>query len=103
MSALSLPNASDSPVAEAYQMLRMAVVLEDLAGELVYDAGPVEAQQLGSTRTGTSNTDETARSDSAPINTRQVVLVVSPGEETARPVVVANLAASYRVQAFGFL
>ena len=38
ISALSLPNASDSPVAEAYQMLRMAVILEDLAGELVYDA-----------------------------------------------------------------
>ena len=30
-----------------------------------------------------------------PINTRQVVMVVSPGEETARPIVVANLAASY--------
>ena len=51
VSALSLRNAWDSPVAEAYQMLRMAVVLEDLAGELVYDAGP-EAQQLGSTTIG---------------------------------------------------
>ena len=37
ISALSLSNASDSPLAEAYQMLRMAVILEDLAGELVYD------------------------------------------------------------------
>ena len=37
--ALSSPNASDSPVAEAFQMLRMAVTLEDLAGDLVYDAG----------------------------------------------------------------
>ena len=75
-------------------MLRMAVVLEDLAGELVYDAGP-EAQQLGSTAIGIAHSDGAAPPDSAPINTRQVVLVVSPGEETARPVVVANLAASY--------
>jgi Mrp family chromosome partitioning ATPase len=95
ISALSLPNASDSPVAEAYQMLRMAVVLEDLAGELVYDAGHSEGQQLGSTTIGVANSDEAVRPVSEPINTRQVVLVVSPGEETARPIVVANLAASY--------
>ena len=59
VSALSLRNAWDSPVAEAYQMLRMAVVLEDLAGELVYDAGP-EAQQLGSTAIGIAHSDGAA-------------------------------------------
>ena len=90
VSALSLPNASDSPVAEAYQMLRMAVILEDLAGELVYDAGHPEAPPFGSTTIEVANL-EANRLDPQPLNTRQVVLVVSPGEETARPVVVANL------------
>ena len=75
-------------------MLRMAVILEDLAGELVYDAGHPEAQPFGSTTIEVANL-EADRLDPQPLNTRQVVLVVSPGEETARPVVVANLAASY--------
>ena len=94
VSALSSPNASDSPVAEAFQMLRMAVILEDLAGDLVYDAGHPEAQPFGSKTIEVANL-EADRLDPQPLNTRQVVLVVSPGEETARPVVVANLAASY--------
>ena len=95
ISALSSSTASDSPVAEAFQMLRMAVTLEDLAGELVYDTGGPAAQPLGSTMTGSAHFDEVDQPGSQPINTRQVVLVVSPGEETARPVVVANLASSY--------
>ena len=94
ISALSSPSSSGSPVAEAFQMLRMAVILEDLAGDLVYDAGHPEAQPFGSTPIEVANL-ETDRLEPQPLDTRQVVLVVSPGEEVARPVVVANLAASY--------
>ena len=94
ISALSSQSSSDSPVAEAFQMLRMAVILEDLAGEFVYDAGHPEAQPFGSTPIEVANL-EADRLEPQPLDTRQVVLVVSPGEETARPVVVANLAASY--------
>ena len=93
--ALSSPNAAGSPVAESFQMLRMAVALEDLAGDLVYDAGEHEVRPLGSTKIGVSDSDVADQPGHEPLNTRQVVMVVSPGEETARPVVVTNLAASY--------
>ena len=45
--ALSSPIASSSPIAESFQMLRMAVTLEELAGELVYDAGQHEVLPPG--------------------------------------------------------
>ncbi len=93
--ALSSPNAAGSPVAESFQMLRMAVALEDLAGDLVYDAGEHEVRPLGSTKIGVSDSDVADQPGHEPLNTRQVVMVVSPGEETARSVVATNLAASY--------
>ena len=76
-------------------MLRMAVALEDLAGDLVYDAGEHEVRPLGSTKSGVSDFDVADQPGHEPLNTRQVVMVVSPGEETARSVVATNLAASY--------
>ena len=98
-SALSYPNASDSPVAEAYQMLRMAVILEDLAGELVYDAGQPEAQLLGSTTRGV----EADGLDPEPLNTRQVVLVVSPGKKLPDPLLWPTSLRPMPVRALGFL
>ena len=87
---------SASPMAEAYRMLRMSVLLEGLA-PVVYDEPSVPS----------SRPDPSAREDNGvavsqalrtvegPGDPRQVILVVSGGMERTRPMVVANLAASY--------
>jgi succinoglycan biosynthesis transport protein ExoP len=83
---------SVSPGAEAYRMLRMSVMFENLASL----SGPADPFALGSEGDDLFAT-EVAGTDSASsdIGSRQVILVVSPGTETTRPHVAANLAAIY--------
>jgi Mrp family chromosome partitioning ATPase len=111
-----------SPVAEAYRMLRVAILHEPLAGDVITAPGPeVGAVAVPAPGVLVSGADPNRNGPSrnghagsgAPLwvgepvvrhvqlvqasrpGLRQVVLVVSPGVEPSRPVVVANLAATY--------
>ena len=77
-----------SPAAEAYRMLRMSLLFEGLADVTTYD-DPYGAAMAGG--------PPAARGTYQPPDpgSRQVVLVVSPGQEASRPILTANLAAAY--------
>jgi Mrp family chromosome partitioning ATPase len=81
-----------SPGAEAYRMLRMSLMFENLASL----SGPADPFALGSDDDVLLATDAVGPdSVSSEIGSRQVILVVSPGTEATRPHVAANLAAIY--------
>jgi Mrp family chromosome partitioning ATPase/capsular polysaccharide biosynthesis protein len=78
-------NQPDSPAAEAYRMLRMSVLFEELA------PAPAEA---GDALAGWQVAQAKAYEAPTP-GSRQVVLVVSAGNEVSRPMAAANLGATY--------
>ena len=82
-----------SPGAEAYRMLRMSLMFENLASL----SGPADSFVLGSEADDLlmGNAASGLDSASSEIGNRQVILVVSPGTEPTRPHVAANLAAIY--------
>jgi hypothetical protein len=82
-----------SPGAEAYRMLRMSLMFENLAPL----SGSADPFALGSEEDDVLMASEAVGMDSASsaIGNRQVILVVSPGTEATRPHVAANLAAIY--------
>ena len=77
-----------SPAAEAYRMLRMSLLFEGLADVTTFDDPYGEPTAAGRpVGRGAYQAPEPGG--------RQVVLVVSPGEEPSRPILTANLAAAY--------
>jgi Mrp family chromosome partitioning ATPase len=91
--AVDVVSDPGSPSAEAYRMLRMSVLFEELASRSVATNG------FGAYENGENGSWPVAQPAAAlPArvpDTRQVVLVVSAGVEPTRPQVAANLSAVY--------
>ncbi len=84
---LEVVDAPDSAAAEAYRMLRMSVLFEELA------AGP---PVLDSFNEGLGWQEDRREEYKVPEpGSRQVILVVSAADEESRPKVAANLSATY--------
>jgi Mrp family chromosome partitioning ATPase len=88
-----------SAVAEAYRMLRTAVLLEPIVGPALTIGLERPSADLASPdadRDGAGPSARTPGSPGAPDRrSRQVILVVSPGVEPTRALVVTNLAAAF--------
>ncbi len=88
-----------SAVAEAYRMLRTAVLLEPIVGPAVTtgpDRPSADPASPDADRDGAGPPAQTPGSPGAPDRrSRQVILVVSPGVEPTRALVVTNLAAAF--------
>jgi Mrp family chromosome partitioning ATPase len=91
-----------SPTAEAYRMLRMSVMFEALASGVLASedlSNLVGIGQLMGPATNGSESEPEGESDALlPVpahQTRQVVMVASASDESTRPQVAANLAATY--------
>ncbi len=78
----------DSPAAEAYRMLRMSVLFEPLA------AGPPPLDEYADTLPTWQSAGAEPYEPPEP-GTRQVIMVLSAGNEVTRPEVAANLGATY--------
>jgi polysaccharide biosynthesis transport protein len=79
-----------SPAAEAYRKLRMSVLFEPLAADSQASGGPDPFADMF----GVSSSQVEPYAVPEP-GSRNVVLVVSTGDEPSRPKVVANLAATF--------
>lgn len=99
-----------SPIAEAYRRLRMALLMEPLARTRPAGPGlaapglPPGVEPLGQYGQPTATNAlggvgappmPSTEEEPAEIEPRRSILVVSPGHEPSRPMVVANLAAAY--------
>jgi Mrp family chromosome partitioning ATPase len=84
----------DSPGAEAYRMLRVSVMFENLASL----SGPTDPYAVGfdAAKLGQPRADQPIDAGAVhEVGDRRVVLVASAGTEPSRPYVAANLAAIY--------
>jgi Mrp family chromosome partitioning ATPase len=93
-------SAPGSPAAEAYRMLRMSVLFEALASNVVQTEDFSNLVGVPGPADDADRADSTATTsvETLPVpmrGSRQVVLVVSPSHESTRPQVAANLAAAY--------
>jgi Mrp family chromosome partitioning ATPase len=91
-----------SPTAESYRMLRMSVMFEALASNVLASedlSNLVGIGQLIGPATNGGPSEQEEKSDAllpVPVHqTRQVVMVASASDESTRPQVAANLAATY--------
>jgi len=93
---LSLPDHLSMVSAEAYRKLRMSIHLEGLA-PVTYaeDHMPNASGYLDPGANGSNQFEPFNGSGVRGDELRQVILIVSPGMESSRSMVVANLAASY--------
>ena len=88
---LSVVEEPRSPSAEAYRMLRMSVMFEELsAGQTTPDPYGFVASPSWESQPPTNG--KYVKPDPG---SRQVLLVVSPANEETRPIVAANLGATY--------
>jgi Mrp family chromosome partitioning ATPase len=78
-----------SAAAEAYRMLRMSVMFEELS------AGAITSDLFGAAPPGAWETPANPRYTKPDPGSRQVLLVVSSAGEESRPIVAANLGATY--------
>lgn len=88
-SAMAVVDYPDSQIAEAYRKLRNSILFEQLAPVITGRPGLLGGDPM-------SELDVAQREYEIPgEGTRKVVLVLSPGDEPSRSVLVANLAATY--------
>jgi Mrp family chromosome partitioning ATPase len=99
-------SSSSSPMAEAYRMLKMSVLFGALVAPTRYDSGvgngrgrDIANGHAKGAGNGHGNGSASLASTVGPRPfsppTRQVIMVVSAGTETSRPLVVTNLAATF--------